>query len=157
MGRKRRYATYKDWITDEGIIKLEGMARDGLINEEIANQIGIHPSTLYAWQKKYAEIADALKRGKEVIDRQVENALLKRALGYEYEEIKTTKDIDGQGRETIKVERTVKYSHGDTTAQIFWLKNRMPQSWRNKVEYEDSSEIDKLDLLLEGVLNASKE
>lgn len=154
---KTKRGKYHEWLTEDGLIKLEGMARDGLTDEQIAHNIGIVRTTLYDWKNKYEDINNALKRGKEVIDRQVENALLKRALGYEYEEIKTTKDIDGQGRETIKIERTVKYSHGDTTAQIFWLKNRMPQSWRNKVEYEDASEIDKLDLLLEGVLNASKE
>ena len=53
MSRKRRHTTYKDWITEDGLIKLEGWARDGLVNEEIAHNIGIHPSTLYDWQKKY--------------------------------------------------------------------------------------------------------
>lgn len=49
--------------------------------------MGISTSTLYGWKKKYSEFSEALKRGKEIIDREVENALLKRALGYEYEEI----------------------------------------------------------------------
>lgn len=145
--RKRRNATYKDWITEEGLIKIEGWARDGLINEQIANEIGIHPSTLYDWQKKYPEIAEALKRGKDVIDRQVENALLKRALGYEYEEVTrermVKKDVKGDVMtdlhgfpisEMVETKRVKKEVVPDTTAQIFWLKNRKPEQWRDKRE-----------------------
>ena len=72
---------YQDWIEPEGLFKIEGWARDGLTDEQIALNIGINPATLYDWKKKYDEISKALKRGKEVVDRQVENALLKRALG----------------------------------------------------------------------------
>ena len=88
MSRGGRKGKYRDWITEEGLLKIEGWARDGLTDEQISHNMGIHPSTLYEWQKKYPEITEALKKGKEVIDRQVENALLKRALGYEYEEVK---------------------------------------------------------------------
>ncbi len=60
---------------------------DGLTNEQIAHNMGITSETLRVWNNKYSAISAALKKGKEVVDRQVENALLKRALGYEYEEI----------------------------------------------------------------------
>ena len=70
---------YQEWIVEEGLLKIEGWARDGLTDEQIAYNIGIHTSTLYEWRKKHPDISEALKRGKEVIDRQVENALLKRA------------------------------------------------------------------------------
>ena len=136
--RKRRNVTYKDWITEEGLIKIEGWARDGLINEQIANEIGIHPSTLYDWQKKYPEIAEALKRGKDVIDRQVENALLKRALGYEYEEVKQIIEKDDKGKDRKRIEKTTKQVIPDTTAQIFWLKNRKPETWRDKKDLDVS-------------------
>lgn len=135
--RKRRSATYKDWITEEGLMKLEGWARDGLIDEQIAKNIGIHPSTIYDWKKKYPEIAEALKRGKEVIDRQVENALLKRALGYEYIEKKTKISDDG-----IEKTETIKQVVPDTTAQIFWLKNRKPEKWRDKQDIEHTGNMD---------------
>ena len=134
MAKKRRHTTYKDWITEEGIIKLEGMAMDGLINEQIAHNIGIHPSTLYDWQKEYPEIAHALKRGKEIIDRQVENALLKRALGYEYEEVKMVVEKDEKGNEKKRQEKVIRKVVPDTTAQIFWLKNRKPGEWRDRRE-----------------------
>lgn len=79
---------YEYWISREGLIELDGMARDGLTDKQIAENIGISRSTLNEWKKKYPDISDTLKRGKEVIDRQVENALLKRALGYRYNEDK---------------------------------------------------------------------
>lgn len=78
---------YQDYLTAEGLLKLEGWARDGLTDEQIAeDKIGINRTTLYDWKKKYPDISDALRIGKEVIDRKVENALLKRALGYSYTE-----------------------------------------------------------------------
>lgn len=138
---------YEYWLTPEGLLKLEGWARDGLTDEQIAQNIRISRETLYAWKKKYPDISDALKKGKDVIDRQVENALLKRALGYEYEEVKE-KFEDG-----VITERTVtkKEVVPDTTAQIFWLKNRKPDKWRDKPAYEDTSELDKLDAILKGL------
>lgn len=66
---------------------LSGWARDGLTDEQIAHNMGISRSTLNEWKKRYPDISDTLKRGKEVIDRQVENAMIKKALGYEFEEV----------------------------------------------------------------------
>ena len=124
---------YIDWIEPEGLLKLEGWARDGLVDEQIAQNIGIAASTLYEWKKQYPEISEALKKGKEVVDRQVENALLKRALGYEYDEITTE-----YGKE---IKRVTKQVVPDVTAQIFWLKNRKPDQWRDKQQIEHSWEI----------------
>lgn len=145
--RKRRYTTYKEWITKEGLLKIEGWARDGLVNEEISEKIGIHPSTLYDWQKKYPEIAEALKKGKEVVDRQVENALLKRALGYEYEEVtkesRVKKDMKGDPiSEMVEIKKVTKEVAPDTTAQIFWLKNRKPDVWRDRKDIDIHGDID---------------
>lgn len=121
---------YHDWMTPEGLLKVEGWARDGLIDEQIAQNMGIRATTLYDWKKRFPQFSEALKRGKEIVDRQVENALLKRALGYEYEEVK--EKFEGG----IMTERTVtkKEVVADTTAQIFWLKNRKPDTWRDKPE-----------------------
>lgn len=129
-------AKYQNWIEPEGLLKIEGWARDGLTNEQIAGNMGISRETLNQWSKKYPDISDALKKGKEVVDRQVENALLKRALGYEYEEKKVEKGPDGS-----KTTVTIKEVVPDTTAQIFWLKNRKPEQWRDKRDIEHSGEI----------------
>ena len=129
---------YEEWLTPEGLLLIEGWARDGLTNEQIAKNIGINPDTLYNWVKKYPEISETLKRGKEVVDRQVENALLKRALGYEYQE--TTRELLDSGE--LGVTKIVtKQVAPDTTAQIFWLKNRKPDEWRDKQSVEHSGEV----------------
>lgn len=128
---------YHDWITREGLIKIEGWARDGLTNKQISQNIGISEETLYKWIVKYTELSESLKRGKEVIDREVENALLKRALGYEY--IETTREgIVSQLKVTKEV---IKQVAPDVTAQIFWLKNRKPEDWREKKEVEHTGNI----------------
>lgn len=121
---------YKEWLTEEGLILLEGWAKDGLTDEQIAHNIGINRDTLYTWKNKYTDISDALKKGKEVIDRQVENALLKNALGFEYQEDVATNKGD--------VVTLNKYEKPNTTAQIFWLKNRKPKTWRDKQDIEHS-------------------
>ena len=129
---------YEYWLTPEGLLKLEGWARDGLTDEQIAENIGIHRDTLNEWKKKYSDISDTLKRGKEVIDRQVENALLKRAIGYEYEEVRE----EYEGGVLVKRTVTKKEALPDTTAQIFWLKNRKREAWSDKQSIEISKPID---------------
>lgn len=125
---------YQRWLEPEGLQLLEGWARDGLTDEQIADNMGISTSTLYDWKNKYSEISEALKKGKEIVDIQVENALLKRALGYSYSEVTTEKDGN-----KIKQKITKKQVIPDTTAQIFWLKNRRPDKWRDKPPIDDSN------------------
>ena len=125
---------YEYWLTPEGLLKIEGWARDGMTDEQIAINIGIGYSTLQTWKSKYQDIQDTLKRGKEVVDRQVENALLKRALGYTYEEI----TYEGG----VETKRVVKEVVPDTTAQIFWLKNRKREAWADRQNIELSQPID---------------
>ena len=148
---KTKRGKYHEWLSDEGLIKIEGWAMDGLSDEQIAHNIGIVPSTLYEWKKKYSEISEALRKGKEIIDRQVENALLKRALGYEYEEVKMVVEKDEKGNEKKRQEKVIKKVIPDTTAQIFWLKNRKPEQWRDRRDIEHSGQIktNKLDSILD--------
>lgn len=134
---------YEYWLTPEGLIKLEGWARDGLTDDQIAKNIGINRDTLYRWKKAHSDISDALKRGKEVIDRQVENALLKRALGYTYDEITFEGDDE--------VKRVRKQVVPDTTAQIFWLKNRKPEEWRDKREIVKDDDNDQVLLFIKAM------
>ena len=139
---KTKIGKYHEWITKEGLLKMEGWAKDGLTDEQIAQNIGIARGTLYDWKNKYPDIDDALKIGKEVADRQVENALFKRALGYEYEETKQIVEKDEQGKDRKRVEKITKKALPDVTAQIFWLKNRKPVEWRDKQNIEHSGNID---------------
>ena len=141
-----------EWLKKDKLILLEGWARDGLTDEQIAKNIGINRTTLYDWKKKEVNIANALKKGKEVVDFEVENALLKRALGYEYEE-----ETYENGILTKKVKKQVA---PDTTAQIFWLKNRKKEQWREKVEVvktdEDLQNINKNISNIANLLNNPK-
>lgn len=146
-------AKYAEWLTPEGLLKIEGWARDGLIDREIANKIGISERTFTEWKSKFPIMSSVLKKGKDVIDRQVENALLKRALGYEYTET-TREAVQDPNSGEVKMQVTKKVTKQvapDTTAQIFWLKNRKPDKWRDKPAYEDTSELDKLDTILKGL------
>ena len=137
---------YREWITEDGLLMIESWARDGLVDADIARNIGINPSTLYEWQNKYPEIAKALKRGKAPVDMKVENALLKRALGYEYEEKRI--EVDALGEEKrIGIKR---YAAPDVTAQIFWLKNRKPAQWRDR-QVIDAADEGKLAALIDGL------
>lgn len=130
---------YQEWLTEEGLLQLESWARDGLTDEQIASNMGITRKTLAEWKTKYSDICDTLKRGKAVVDIQVENALLKRALGYSYDEVTRERvlDYDPSTGQVVgshmEITKTVKKEvQGDTTAQIFWLKNRRPEQWRDK-------------------------
>lgn len=127
---------YEYWITPEGLLKIEGWARDGLTDAQIAENIGIRAGTLYDWKNRFPDISETLKRGKEVVDRQVENALLKRALGYTYQETTRERALNPDtGEIGLTVTKVVtKQVVPDTTAQIFWLKNRKPEIWRDKRE-----------------------
>ena len=127
---------YEYWLSEEGLILIEGWARDGLTDKQIAQNMGVSRSTLNEWKKKYPDILDTLKRGKAVIDYEVENALLKRALGFRYKEIikEPKKNAKTGQTELTVVKEIIKEALPDTTAQIFWLKNRRPDKWRDKAE-----------------------
>lgn len=125
---------YEKWLEPDGLLLISAWARDGLTDDQIANNMDIGNRTLYEWKQKYPQISQALKRGKEIVDVEVENALLKRALGYTFTE--TTKELRENpetGNEELVVTKVVtKEIAPDTTAQIFWLKNRRPDLWRDK-------------------------
>lgn len=143
-GNRGRRGKYEDWLTEDGLLKVQGWARDGLSNEQIAHNIGINKDTLYEWQKRFSDFSDALKKGKEVVDREVENALLKRAMGYEYDEV-TQEPVEDKDTGEVQMrvtKRVTKQIAPDVTAQIFWLKNRKPDEFRDKRDVELSGHVD---------------
>nr|DAR07408.1 MAG TPA: terminase small subunit [Caudoviricetes sp.] len=122
------------------LIEIEAWKRDGLTNEQIMKNLGIGRDSFYRYKDKYSEFSDALKKGKEVADIEVENALFKRAIGYKYKEvIKEVKEIDG--KKTTYVKEVIKEMPGDVGAQIFWLKNRKSSKWKDKqdIDIEDNN------------------
>lgn len=123
--------TAQEWLEEDNLMLLECWARDGYTFADIANRIGIGPSTLGNWRKKYPEINKALRAGREIIDYKVENALLKSALGYKTKEVKVTTTIrHGKVIETIK-EVTEKDQAPNVSAAQCWLYNRLPKKWKN--------------------------
>lgn len=131
-------AKYHEWLTKEGLVRLGGWARDGLDNKQMANNMGITPSTFYEWQKKFPQISDTIKGGKDAPDREVENAMYKSAIGFEY-----TEEMVSNTGEVVEVR---KYSKPNTTAQIFWLKNRKPADWRDRQEIEQTNRNIEIDV-----------
>ncbi len=115
MAKVGRKTKYDDFLDRKGLILVEGWARDGLTDLQISKNIGVAMSTFCDWKNKHPEFSEALKRSKEVADYEVENALFKKA------------------------------KMGDVTAQIFWLKNRQPRKWRDKVSFVDETQLAKLD------------
>ncbi|WP_213679973.1 helix-turn-helix domain-containing protein [Staphylococcus aureus] len=115
-----------DIVNKLGLV--EGWKRDGLTDEQIARNLGVSKHTLIKWKKNIPDFLDAIKKGKEVSDYELENALHKRAVGYYYEE----ETVTNKG-EVVKIK---KYEHANPTSLIFALKNRLSHKYRDKVEQE---------------------
>ena len=130
---------YKTWQTPDNLTLLRGFARNGYTDEEIAKKIGISRSTLSDWKVKYSDIADALKKGEDVIDDEIEETLIKSAMGYSYDEVTKESQLNPEtGCFELAVTKVVtKHQTPNVTALIFWLKNRRRETWRDKISKED--------------------
>lgn len=137
---------YHEWLQQDNLLMIEGWARQGLTDEQIASNIGIGTTTFYTWVDRFPVIRESLKKGKAPVDFEVENALYKRAVGFEYEEVETLiEEVNGEKKK--KVKRTKRTALPDTSAIIFWLKNRKPEQWRKMnpvVENKLKAETEKL-------------
>lgn len=131
-------------MTESALLRVKGWARDGLIDEQIAHNMGIAYSTFREWVDKFPALSAALKEGKEPVDIQVENALFKSAIGYTVTlrkpiKVRTKKQLKDKGlieEEHIEYAEEEVHIPAQTAAQIFWLKNRKPTQWRDKRETE---------------------
>lgn len=133
------------WLTPEGLVLLRAKSRDSLTKGELAKKLGIAAKTLSLWERRYPEIKDALKQGREITDAQVENAILKKALGFETTEVKKVIKADG-AEEVTTVQKSVP---PDVSAASVWLKNRCPERWRDKPS--DDNGLTKVDRILEEI------
>ena len=136
------------WTSEEGCVRVEGWARNGLTQEQIAKEMEISISTLVRWRKNPDPIFDglreALKVTKDYVDKQVENALFQSAMGYEWEEVTEEwkfNPLKGK-HEMIVTKKVKKRVAPSNAAQIFWLKNRRPDDWRDKRYIEDKVEFE---------------
>jgi len=113
--------------------KAKKLAKEGLIDIQIAQKLGISEATFYEYQNKHAEFTEAIKIGKAESDVEVIQSMRKRATGYRYEE--TTSEMrmneDGTAGQVTIIRKTTKEVPPDTGAGAFWLKNRQPADWRD--------------------------
>lgn len=107
----------------------------GAIDKEIGDFFGVSEQTINSWKTRYPAFREALTVGKSQADAEVATRLFQRALGYSHPEEKIFCSAQG---EVTRVE-TNKHYAPDTTAAIFWLKNRQPERWRDKQEVESSN------------------
>jgi len=136
IGRPRVDDLYEKWVAgkEESII---AACRNGADSEGLSKVLGCGKTTYFKLAKKYDKFKELIKEGKEVADAKVESALYKRAVGYDYEETTTRVVVDKEGTGTIThVTKVKKHIAPDTTAQIFWLKNRKPTDWRDRQEMD---------------------
>lgn len=120
------------WLTDDGLMLIQAWKRNGDTDATIASKIGISYVVFSRWKLQNPEIAQALATSQEIVDYKVENALLKRALGFTSKEIKVTlgkKVVNGEVYNVLK-ETTTKEIAPDVSACMFWLNNRKFDQWR---------------------------
>lgn len=176
---------YHEWLTEDGLLQIEGWARGGLSNQQICKNIGINPDTFYTWLKRFPEISDSLKKGRKPLYVEVENAMFKKALGFTDVDTIFEEVIEENGVVIGRKKRvTKKYHPPDTGAAAFVLKNFAPERWSDRPLSEldrkarelelklkelqvklteqqllgDEDELSKVDLILESLMeNALKE
>lgn len=137
-GRKPKY---EKWLLPENLILIEGWRRDGLSNEQIAANMNINVGTLYDWLNKYSDLNEAYKKGDEVSTYEIENKLYKSAIGYDVEEIDIQETEYPDGTKTITKRKHRRHVPANIAAQIFILKNRRPDKWKEKPTIDDSQDI----------------
>lgn len=130
MGRK---TTYKEEYANQAL-KLTLL---GATDKALADFFGVRESTINNWKKDFPEFLESLKKGKEIADSNVASKLYNRAIGYDYEEktSESKKDKDGMYH-LVETKKVKKHMPADTTAAIFWLKNRQPDLWRDRKELD---------------------
>jgi transposase-like protein len=148
---------YEKWIKGKEEFILAA-CRDGATVEDLCRLIGCGKVTFHKIKKEFFEFNELLKEGRTVADYKVEAALFKRACGFEYEEeVKEVKmDANGSAEQVISVKKTKKIVPPDTGAAMAWLKNRMPEKWRDKHEIQGDFSFQTF-LIESGIINDEQE
>lgn len=166
-GRKSKYDTH----ILPNMELIEGWTQEGVSQEQIARKLGVAISTFQSYKVKFPELSEVLKKGRDLADIQVTNALFRSAVGYEVEE-EHTEYIEGtrsgkagmmpnaSNHANRKVVTIKKKIPGNVTAQIFWLKNRRPDLWQDRKELDahisESLELEKFRTALDSMTPAEK-
>ena len=129
------------WSAPEGLSLLAAWTREGCGAEEIARRCGVREAVLLGWAQRCPGVEAALRRTGEMADAQVEDALLRRALGYAY-----TETVEEENGDAVKRRATHKYEPPNITAIKIWLSCRLPEKWGARLGEADAR--GKLDALL---------
>lgn len=122
--------------------KIYMLATIGLTQPQMAVQLDMSVNTLSNWLHKRPECKEAYQKGKLIHDTSVQETLLKRALGYSYEEVSIHEGVDSIGRPYSRTSKVIKHVQPDTTAMIFWLKNRHRDQWNDVQQHQIQSKVD---------------
>ena len=152
MAKSKYDSNVAFWLTE-----VEGWARNGVSDEDIAHNLGVAYSTFRKYKEANAALSAALARGKEIVDIEVEGALLKRCMGYnarvaKHYKVKTI-DYDDNGkkiseREELKEVYDEVHIPADTTAQMFWLANRKKKDWKYKPDEDKTGDENETGVVL---------
>ena len=138
-----------DWLDKDSLTKIEGWAKRGLSFEQIAKNIGCSRSTLHKWKTKNEDISNALKKGLEVANLEVENALHKAACGYHVEESVVEEKVNPVTGAIVTLTKiTKRYIAPNIAATIFYLKNRVPDRWQDNPTHT-ADETDAVQIVVE--------
>jgi DNA-binding XRE family transcriptional regulator len=124
----------------------------GATDEDLAKFLGVCTSTITNWKKNYPQFLASIKNGKKKADSEVASKLYHRAMGYSHKEDKI---FQYEGDPVIVP--TIKHYPPDSTAAIFWLKNRQPKLWRDKQEIEHSGDLPNIPSELKVIIDRPKE
>ena len=128
-GRPTKYkAAYKE----QALV----LAEKGFTDVDIGKVFNVKEQTINNWKKRFPQFFESLKKGKDIADKKVVQSLYQRALGYSHPEVHIT-NFKGKITKT----NIIKHYAPDTTACIFWLKNRDTENWRDKTDVEHSGEV----------------
>jgi len=128
-------------VTPKLLKKVERLATKGLTLVQIAHSIGWSEATMHEKKKQNPELLESIKRGQAKGIETVTNALFKRAKGFTVKEVHEEARVDEKGKKFQQKKVVSKKIAGDTTAQIFYLKNRDPQNWKDRQDHNISGDI----------------
>lgn len=142
--RVRRPTQVNIMLDPDNMIRIEGWLRDGLSIDQICTNLGVGTKAWYGAIDASDEFAKLSTRTKDVVDREVENMLYKRAMGYEYDEVTEEYEMG------FVVKKKVVHKHVEPSiaAQIFWLKNKRSDMWKDKREVDNMAALTRLDEVL---------
>ena len=135
-----RLSDIKDWIMQGDTVR------------QVCSKLSISPDTWYRYCKEHETLSELVNLGRDVLNNEVENSLLKLCIGYDYEELKTIVEEDKNGKKRTRIEKVKRHQPPSAQAISFWLRNRDPEQWNDRREIiidTKANELERKRLFLE--------